>query len=62
MFFRFYNSKPVGKNTTWGSIYTHTYSGLFVNGVSVGSGGSLTVSFGGSGKEWSATNSTSIKF
>lgn len=62
MFFRFYNSKPVGKNTTWGSIYTHTYSGLFVNGVAVGSGGGLTISFGGSGKEWSTTNTTSIKF
>lgn len=60
MFFRFYNAKPVGKLVNFNSRYDHTWSGVNITGVSIGSS-SIGVTFS-SGNNWSTTNYSGVRF
>ncbi len=61
MFFRWYDSKPVGKTVNFNSQYTHTWSGINITGVTIGLT-SIGLTFSGSGNNWKTTNYSSLPF
>lgn len=60
MFFRFYNAKPVGKLVNFNTQYDHTWGGVNIQSITVGSS-SIGVTFS-AGNSWSTTNYSGIRF
>lgn len=61
VYFRFYNGTPQGKLINFTSTYSHTFSGVAINGINVSSTG-FGISWSSTSNHWEKTNYSTKQF